>query len=372
MKRLTKARNGKIGGSKSAGGTKKESPQLLGKNVVRNDDEVRSDSSDSGSTSMVDLLCYFMYQSHLCLVFELLGSNLYEVLKKRQFRGLPLVAVQSLVRQALMAVKECSCRNIVHADLKPENILLVDENSIDVLADSGSGGSTKDSSDSTTKDASHKFDSSTCTGLQGKQQTENAKGEQIKLIDFGSACFEGKSAHTYIQSRFYRSPEVLVGLEYDSAIDMWSLGCVAAELYLGLPILPGVHEHDQLSRITEMIGDLPDWMLDQGSKSSKYFVKFIPKSSTQIGRRAPGEEIAQSPPPRPAWRLKTRDEYIKSLSAEEAKRRGGVAKLEQQPTNRYFKRKRLEDIIELHGHNGSSEDKDKIGLFVHFLKGWYS
>ena len=55
-----------------------------------------------------------------------------------------------------------------------------------------------------------------------------------------------------------------MGLPYDSAIDMWSLGCVAAELYLGLPILPGVHEHDQLGRILEMIGPLPDWMLDQG------------------------------------------------------------------------------------------------------------
>ena len=56
----------------------------------------------------------------------------------------------------------------------------------------------------------------------------------------------------------------MLGLSYTVAIDMWSLGCVAAELFLGLPILPGVHEHDQLGRIIEMIGDLPDWMLDQG------------------------------------------------------------------------------------------------------------
>ena len=86
----------------------------------------------------------------------------------------------------------------------------------------------------------------------------------IKLIDFGSACFEGQATHTYIQSRFYRSPEVLIGLDYDSAIDMWSLGCVAAELFLGLPILPGVHEHDQIGRICEMIGKIPDWMVEQG------------------------------------------------------------------------------------------------------------
>lgn len=82
--------------------------------------------------------------------------------------------------------------------------------------------------------------------------------QPIKLIDFGSACFEGQAAHTYIQSRFYRSPEVLIGYEYDSAIDMWSMGCVAAELFLGLPLLPGAHEHNQLGRISEMIGCLPD------------------------------------------------------------------------------------------------------------------
>lgn len=62
---------------------------------------------------------------------------------------------------------------------------------------------------------------------------------QLKLIDFGSACFEGRTFFSYIQSRFYRSPEVLLGLSYSAAIDMWSFGCVAAELFLGLPLFPG-------------------------------------------------------------------------------------------------------------------------------------
>lgn len=60
--------------------------------------------------------------------------------------------------------------------------------------------------------------------------------------------------YTYIQSRFYRSPEVLVGLPYTSAIDMWSLGCIAAELFLGLPLFPGSSEYNQITRIVEMIG----------------------------------------------------------------------------------------------------------------------
>lgn len=52
------------------------------------------------------------------------------------------------------------------------------------------------------------------------------RNTRIKLIDFGSACFEGHIVYTYIQSRFYRSPEVLLGLPYTGAIDMWSLGCI--------------------------------------------------------------------------------------------------------------------------------------------------
>jgi dual specificity protein kinase YAK1 len=224
--------------------------------------------------NMVQLECYFVHQNHLCLVFELLGLNLYEVLKGRQFRGLPLPIVRSLMRQAIEAVRDLSAKSIVHCDLKPENILLEgDAVSVigagDVTAAVSSAESklkkqvgtpcTEDSCGTTVSNEGSVSGMSESSGT-----TRDVQGPKIKLIDFGSACFEGRTSHTYIQSRFYRSPEVLVGLPYDSAIDMWSLGCVAAELFLGLPILPGVHEHDQLGRITEMLGPLPDWMLDQG------------------------------------------------------------------------------------------------------------
>jgi dual specificity protein kinase YAK1 len=76
----------------------------------------------------------------------------------------------------------------------------------------------------------------------------------VKIIDLGSACFEGFAIFQYIQSRYYRSPEVLLGLPYDTAIDMWSLGCICAELFLGIPIFPGNSEYDQLSRIIEILG----------------------------------------------------------------------------------------------------------------------
>lgn len=61
----------------------------------------------------------------------------------------------------------------------------------------------------------------------------------MQVIDFGSSCFEGEQVYSYIQSRFYRSPEVMLGLRYGTPIDMWSLACILAELYTGYPLFPG-------------------------------------------------------------------------------------------------------------------------------------
>ena len=58
--------------------------------------------------------------------------------------------------------------------------------------------------------------------------------------------------YTYIQSRFYRSPEVILGLPYDVGIDMWSFGCILAELYTGYPLFPGENEVEQLACIMEI------------------------------------------------------------------------------------------------------------------------
>lgn len=411
---------------------------------------------------MVDMICYFMYKDHLCLVFERLGANLYEVLKKRQFRGLPLVVVRTLMRQAVLGTKELAQRSIVHCDLKPENMLLVTEDDVDSIVSAGehkrlssslksgassiekknvgqepplstatvntSGHDSGNSSSTCNTDNTNKSRQATVESVKklnekipsmdgtsmanvmdwNSEQTKTTVGnstqehrshspansdgtghtnftngtqgyslaeQRIKLIDFGSACFEGQTAHTYIQSRFYRSPEVLIGLTYDSAIDLWSLGCVAAELFLGLPILPGVHEHDQVGRICEMIADIPDWMLDQGSKSSKYFVKFVPAASSPAPTPPPGGHGSgsSSQPPRgvPQWRIKTQQEYIASLSQSEIQRKGGLAKLEKQPANRYFKRKLLSDIILHKGHSGTQEDKDLLKPFIHFLYGTF-
>ena len=76
----------------------------------------------------------------------------------------------------------------------------------------------------------------------------------MKIVDLGSSCFYNQKIYTYIQSRYYRAPEVLIGGKYSYPIDMWSFGCIIAELYLGLPIFPGNSEYDQMRRIIEILG----------------------------------------------------------------------------------------------------------------------
>ena len=93
----------------------------------------------------------------------------------------------------------------------------------------------------------------------------------LQVIDFGSSCYEHQRVYTYIQSRFYRAPEVILGARYGMPIDMWSLGCILAELLTGYPLLPGEDEGDQLSCIIELLGMPPQKLLDQ-SKRAKNFI----------------------------------------------------------------------------------------------------
>ena len=64
---------------------------------------------------------------------------------------------------------------------------------------------------------------------------------------------------------------MLLGYPYNTAIDMWSLGCMAAELFLGLPLFPGASEHDLLTRMVDMLGIPPDHVLERAQHTHRYF-----------------------------------------------------------------------------------------------------
>ena len=186
---------------------------------------VNTNCDPDGSKHTLRLLDHFMFRSHLCVVNELLGPNLYEQMKVTGgHRGVTVKAAKLYLRQLLEALAAVEKGRIVHCDLKPENVLV-----------------------------------------------DRKGGNTITLIDFGSSCVEDNILYSYIQSRHYRAPEVILGLQYSCAIDMWSLGCLAAELFLGIPLFPGSSEYNQLYKITSMLGMPPPEMIEQGSKGHKFF-----------------------------------------------------------------------------------------------------
>ena len=101
--------------------------------------------------------------------------------------------------------------------------------------------------------------------------TANEKHDTVKIIDFGSSCFHFKSGFTYVQSRYYRAPEILLGLPYDHAVDMWSFGCIIAELYTGRPLFPAIDENELLEFFTLIIGRVPHHMIHNAKKRHKFF-----------------------------------------------------------------------------------------------------
>ncbi|KAK3138532.1 hypothetical protein QOZ80_5AG0370180 [Eleusine coracana subsp. coracana] len=171
---------------------------------------------------------YFYFQEHLFIVTELLRANLYEFQKYNQESGdevyFSLPRIQAIARQCLEALVYLHHLNIVHCDLKPENILLKSY--------------------------------SRC---------------EIKVIDLGSSCFLSDNLISYVQSRSYRAPEVILGLPYNQKIDIWSLGCILAELYTGEVLFPNESVPIILARMIGTIGPIDTEMLALGQETQKYF-----------------------------------------------------------------------------------------------------
>jgi len=85
----------------------------------------------------------------------------------------------------------------------------------------------------------------------------NPDTHELKVCDFGSAkrLLKGEVNVSYISSRYYRAPELIFGAtDYSQSIDVWSVGCILAELILGQPLFPGDSGVDQLVEIIKVLG----------------------------------------------------------------------------------------------------------------------
>lgn len=175
--------------------------------------------------------------------------NLYEFIKCHDFRGFSIKIIRRFAKQLLSSLVLLKAHKVIHCDLKPENVLLA-----------------------------------------------HPSRSEIKVIDFGSSCLENEKVYTYIQSRFYRSPEVILGMQYGMPIDMWSVGCILAELLTGYPIFPGENEQEQLACIMEVFGP-PEKHLIEKSTRKKLFFDSLGKPRLTVSskgkRRRPSSKTLQ-------------------------------------------------------------------------------
>lgn len=93
----------------------------------------------------------------------------------------------------------------------------------------------------------------------------------MKLIDFGSACTDFKNGFTYVMSRYYRAPEVVLGMPYDHAVDMWSFGLIIYEMARVHPLYPARDERDLLEMFRVTIGKPPLCMLERARKLKDFY-----------------------------------------------------------------------------------------------------
>ncbi|KAI8446065.1 kinase-like domain-containing protein, partial [Phakopsora pachyrhizi] len=167
----------------------------------------------------------FEHRGHLCLVFEAMSMNLREVVKRfGKDVGINLRAVRAYAHQIFLALSLMKKCNVMHADLKPDNILVSESKSV------------------------------------------------LKVCDLGSASDISENEITpYLVSRFYRAPEIILGLPYDCAIDIWSIGCTLYELYTGKILFPGRSNNHLLLLIMELKGKFNSKLLKKAKFSSAHF-----------------------------------------------------------------------------------------------------
>ncbi|KPI44147.1 Serine/threonine-protein kinase prp4 [Cyphellophora attinorum] len=174
---------------------------------------------------VVRLLRSFDHKGHLCMVFENMSMNLREVLKKfGRDIGINIKAIRAYSQQLMLGLSLLKKCQYIHADLKPDNILANDAHNLIKIADLGSASPI----------------------------TENATAP-------------------YLVSRFYRAPEVILGIPYDFGIDMWSVGCTLFELYTGKILFTGRNNNNMLRAIMDCRGKFPHKLLRRGALIYEHF-----------------------------------------------------------------------------------------------------
>jgi dual-specificity kinase len=178
----------------------------------------------------------FFHAQYFCLVFEPLAGSLYDLLKANDYRGMFVADIQTIGEQTAKALKFCASIDLTHTDLKPENILFsYTEMEPATFPRSPNGG----------------------RRAAGAAPYMRPVRADIKVIDFGNATFAHDHHASIINTRQYRGPEVILGLSWKESSDIWSLGCILMELYIG-ELFFATHENlEHLALMEKTLGEIP-------------------------------------------------------------------------------------------------------------------
>jgi serine/threonine protein kinase len=189
----------------------------------------------------VKLYSQFKYNNHVCLVFEPLGMSVYDFIKRNDYTGFKLNDVKNMSKQLISAMEFLHSMNLIHTDLKLENILFINDSSDKIINNDG-------------------------------KEYYQIRNSNIKIIDFGGTTYDNdRSKSTIINTRQYRGPEVTLEVGWSFPSDMWSVGCMIAEIYSGELLF---YTHDNLEHLCQMehcIGKFPYNMIKKSRIFSQFF-----------------------------------------------------------------------------------------------------
>ncbi|ROT34785.1 kinase-like protein [Sodiomyces alkalinus F11] len=217
--------------------------KLVAIKIMRNNDALRkggfteisilqklNDADPDNRKHIIKFERHFDHKGHLCMTFENLSLNLREVLRKFGNNvGINLNATRAYAHQIFVGLAHMRKCSVIHADLKPDNILV------------------------------------------------NESRNLLKICDLGTAIdkSDAATAHNeitpYLVSRFYRAPEIILGMPYDYAVDMWSIGCTLYELYTGKILFTGNSNNQMLKAIMEIRGKITPKLYKRGELSGMHF-----------------------------------------------------------------------------------------------------
>ncbi|KAF7658848.1 hypothetical protein LDENG_00006840 [Lucifuga dentata] len=184
----------------------------------------------------VHMLDWFDYHGHICIAFELLGLSTYDFLKENNFQPFPIEHIRHMAYQIIRAVQFLHKNKLTHTDLKPENILFIDS------------------------DYDMEYNS------EMKRDERTLKNPDVKIVDFGNATYEHEHHTSVVSTRHYRAPEVILDLGWDHSCDVWSVGCILIEYYLGSTLFQTHDSKEHLAMMERVLGPIPTNLLQKTKK----------------------------------------------------------------------------------------------------------